>query len=221
MRAITKIRVKYSKKQDVRMMSHLDVISAVKNALDASGLPVCRRGAGKKICIAFGPPLPLGYTSCCELFDVEMLQRTEPEIVKQKLSEKMPPGFEIVSVYTVPVFSVPVDTAVNMAEYRILDMGDISGGDTKIKDFFSKKEYLIDRVTDKSVHTIDARPLVKEMNLNETGVSMMLRFGPKKTIKPDVLIQKVFSIGEELKASMKIERIAFYCETGDGALRSV
>jgi len=222
MKAITKIRVRYSKNQDVCLLSHLEVVSIIKNILEKSGLPVCHRGgANKKICIAFGPPLPVGYTSRCELFDVEMQQRVEPESVKESLSKNVPSGFEILSVYSVPVFSPPVDTAVNAAEYMVRNVENIKNRNLKIKEFYSEKEYLIERITDKSAHTIDARPLVKEINFVESGISLLLRFGPKRTIKPDVLIKKIFSLDEEQKASMKIERIAFYCETEDGVLRSV
>jgi len=221
MRAITKIRVKYSKNRDVCMLSHLEVVAIVKNSVEKSGLPVCLRGENKKLCIAFGPPLPVGYSSLCELFDVEMQQRVEPESAKQAFSKNIPSGFEVKSVYGVPVFSPPVDTAVNAAEYMVSNLKNIENGDLKIREFYSKNEYLIERITDKSAHTIDVRPLVKEIKFVENGIFLLLRFGPKRTIKPDVLIPKIFSLNEEQKMSMRIERIAFYCEKEDGVLRSV
>ncbi len=222
MRAITKLRVRYSKNQDVRMSSHLEVISTIKNCVDKSGLPVCRRGGvNKKMCIAFGPPLPAGYTSRCELFDAEMAQRVEPEAARLAMTANIRPGFEILSVSSIPVFSPPVDTAVNAAGYRIWNLGDIENRDEKIKEFLLKKEYPIERITDKSAHTIDARPLVREIEAAGDGISVLLRFGPKRTIKPDILVQKIFSMDETRKAAMLIERTSFYFEAGDGALRTV
>ena len=220
MRAITKLRVRYSKNQDARMSSHLEVISAIKNCVDRSGLPVCRRGGvNKKMCIAFGPPLPAGYTSRCELFDAEMLQRVEPEAALRAMAANIRPGFEILSVISIPVFSPPVDTAVNVAGYTLWNLGEIENRDGKLTEFLSKKEYPIERITDKSAHTIDARPLVREIAAAGEGISVLLRFGPKRTVKPDILVQKIFSLDEERRAAMRTERTSFYFENGDGALR--
>jgi hypothetical protein len=49
-------------------------------------------------------------------------------------------------------------------------------------------------------------------------IEMLLRFGPQKTAKPDVIIQKVFNLSDDEKSKLIINRDEFFYETANGEL---
>lgn len=236
MRAISKVRVRYAKKESLRFLTHLEVVSAIRQAVRRASLPVCiSSGFSPHPKISFGPPLAVGYTSNCELFDMEMSRRISAEEVEKLLSSNMPPAISIVSVLSVPVVSKSVELLVNVAKYSVemsLNLFSVSEANIKIKDFFSAKEFLVERITDKSRRTIDVRPLVIDMKYCEDKsshslmsfqeglgkIEMLLRFGPKKTAKPDVIIQKIFGLSDDERLTLKINRDEFFRETENGEL---
>ena len=219
MRAISKIRVKYTKEKPLRFLTHLEVVSAIRQAVRRASLPVCiSSGFSPQPKISFGPPLAVGYTSNCEIFDMEMFRRIGADEVEKALSSSMPPALGIISASSVPVVSKSVDLLVNAAKYSISVGVSVSIAEQKIKDFFSAKEFLIERITDKSRRTIDVRPLMVYMKYIDGKIEMLLRFGPQKTVKPDVVIQKVFGLTDDEKSGLIINRDQFFYETANGKL---
>ncbi|MDO8733764.1 MAG: TIGR03936 family radical SAM-associated protein [Elusimicrobiota bacterium] len=228
-RAISKIRVKYTKGKPLRFLTHLEVVSAIRQAVRRASLPVCiSSGFSPQPKISFGPPLPVGYTSNCEIFDMEMFRRIGADEVEKSLSSSMPPALGIISTSSVPVVSKSVELLVNAAKYSIeipskqqcsprLQSG-VSEANIKIKDFFSAKEFLIERITDKSRRTIDVRPLMVYMKYIDGKIEMLLRFGPQKTAKPDVIIQKVFGLADDEKSELIINRDEFFYEMANGEI---
>ncbi|PKM93008.1 MAG: hypothetical protein CVU80_00420 [Elusimicrobia bacterium HGW-Elusimicrobia-4] len=218
-RAISKIRVKYAKGKPLRFLTHLEVVSAIRQAVRRASLPVCMsNGFSPQPKISFGPPLAVGYTSTCEIFDMEMFRRIGADEVEKALSSSMPPALGIISASSVPVVSKSVELLVNVAKYSVEMSLQNDIAQTKIKDFFSSKEFLIERITDKSRRTIDVRPLMVYMKYTDGKIEMLLRFGPKKTAKPDVIIQKVFGLADDEKSELIINRDEFFYETANGEL---
>ena len=218
-RAISKIRVKYSKGKPLRFLTHLEVVSAIRQAVRRASLPVCMSsGFSPQPKISFGPPLAVGYTSNCEIFDMEMFRRIGSDEVEKALSSSMPPVLGIISASSVPVVSKSVELLVNAAKYSAEMSLQNEVAQIKIKDFFSAKEFLIERITDKSRRTIDVRPLMIYMKYTNGKIEMFLRFGPKKTAKPDVVIQKVFGLSDDEKSELIINRDEFFYETANGEL---
>ena len=218
-RAISKIRVKYSKGKPLRFLTHLEVVSAIRQAVRRASLPVCMSsGFSPQPKVSFGPPLAVGYTSNCEIFDMEMFRRIGADEVEKSLSSSMPPALGIISASSVPVVSKSVELLVNAAKYSAEMSLQNEVAQIKIKDFFSAKEFLIERITDKSRRTIDVRPLMIYMKYTNGKIEMFLRFGPKKTAKPDVVIQKVFGLSDDEKSELIINRDEFFYETANGEL---
>ncbi|MBI5573122.1 MAG: DUF2344 domain-containing protein [Elusimicrobia bacterium] len=219
-RAISKIRVKYTKGKPLRFLTHLEVVSAIRQAVRRASLPVCMSsGFSPQPKVSFGPPLAVGYTSNCEIFDMEMFRRIGADEVEKSLSLSMPSALGIISASSVLIISKSVDLIVNAAKYSVEMSLQNEVAQIKIKDFFSAKEFLIERITDKSRRTIDVRPLMVYMKYADGKIEILLRFGPKKTAKPDIIIQKVFNLSDDEKSELIINRDQFFYETANGELR--
>lgn len=194
-------------------------MSAIRQAVRRASLPVCiSSGFSPQPKISFGPPLSAGYTSNCEIFDMEMFRRIGANEVEKSLSSCMPSPLGIISASSVPVVSKSVELLVNAAKYSVEMSSQNEVAQIKIKNFFSAKEFLIERITDKSRRTIDVRPLMVYMKYTDGKIEMLLRFGPKKTAKPDVIIQKVFGLTDDEKTRLIINRDEFFYESANGEL---
>jgi radical SAM-linked protein len=68
----TRFRIRFEKGAGMRFTSHLDLLRTWERALRRSGLPLAfSQGHHPHIRMSFGPPLPLGYRSRAEVFDLE------------------------------------------------------------------------------------------------------------------------------------------------------
>jgi len=222
MKSIAKLRVMYAKKDKMRQTSHLDTVNTIRSCVRKSGLQVAQSGGvNPRLRIAFGPPLPAGYTSECEVFDIEVVRRIPPDEAKTLLAANFPAGIEVINVSSVPLLSPPIDSVLNCVRYVIEGLPVSSEHEHLISSFFAGSEYPIERITDKSSRIIDARQVVLEIKKDGERLVMLLRFGPKKTLKPDVILQKLFGLEEGQRAKLAIARTAFYNETQTGEIREI
>ncbi|MDD5686834.1 MAG: TIGR03936 family radical SAM-associated protein [Elusimicrobia bacterium] len=220
MKTIIKIRVKYAKQDPLRFLSHLEVVSAIRQGVRRANLPVCfSEGFSPQLKIAFGPPLSVGYTSTCEIFDMEMVSRVIPEEVKKSLLLSMPSSLGILAVTSVPVAAKSMELSMNVAKYSVKWLTTSENMiPVRIKDFFELKELLVERLTDKNKREIDVRPLVIDIKNIDGKIEMLVRFGPRKTVKPDMIIQKIFNLNDSERSALIINRDELFYETEDGRL---
>jgi radical SAM-linked protein len=222
LKTISKVRIKYSKSESVRFLSHLEVISSIRQSVRRANLPVCFScGFSPQLKISFGPPLAVSYTSSCEIFDMEIMCRVVPEEIKDILLKNMPSAFSVLDVSLIPVTTKSIESVVNVSKYSIW-FSDISVNKSNIlkniQNFLEAKEFLIERLTNKSKREIDVKPLMIDIKYFNEKIEMLLRFGPKKTVKPDVIIQKIFGLSDNEKILLKINRDEFFHETENGDL---
>ena len=76
----------------MRFTSHLDLMRTWERALRRSGLPLAfSQGHHPHLKMSFGPPLPLGYRSRAEVFDLEFAQPPAVDLA-ERLDAVLPDG---------------------------------------------------------------------------------------------------------------------------------
>lgn len=89
-------RIKYSKTGLIRFIGHLDTLRMLSRAVRASGLPInYSQGFNPHPKLSFGPPLPLGFSSECEFFDIELLEKEDSGAVEAALKPRLPKGITV------------------------------------------------------------------------------------------------------------------------------
>ena len=103
-----RIRITYSKgkatngnylanAEMIKFIGHLDMVRLWERALRRTDLPVAySAGFNPRQKLSFGPPLPLGIVSECEMIDIFFEKWITPENVKEELNKTLPPGIEII-----------------------------------------------------------------------------------------------------------------------------
>jgi radical SAM-linked protein len=213
---VMRLRLRFSKKGVVKFVSHLEQIEVFRRAARRSNLPIAfTAGFSPQVKSSYGPPLSVGQESLSEYMELYFTQRVSTEDVKAEISKVLPSGFGLLSIKKVPLTFPAIDILSNVAEYVIKDM---SVSQEIIDKFISQKEILIEKTKKEKTVKIDAKPLIKYFK-NETGIlKLQLRFGSGKTVKPEMILQKMLENQENYAKIYAIERTNLYVETKNGQI---
>lgn len=204
---IERYRIKYGKENIVRFVSHLEVVTFLRRAVRRSGLALnYSQGFNPQIRLALGPALPLGYESNTEFFDLELARAENPKKVKELLGAQMPAGFSIIEVRQIPLSLPSLEQGINLAEYEIFAELD----EEKIKTFLQLDKFVIIKSKKGKEEEIDLRPLILKLNRENGRLKLLLLFGPKKNVRPELILQKVFQLSEEAAKLTRVRRINLY-----------
>src|SRR5206468_319366 len=115
----TRFRIVFEKGEGMRFTSHLDLMRTWERTLRRSGLPLAfTQGYHPHLKMSFGPPLPLGYRSRAEVFDLEFSR--PPAIDLAERLNTVLPEFLAVVAYRPILFKTPsLMSQLEGASYRV------------------------------------------------------------------------------------------------------
>lgn len=97
-----RIRIKYRKGNEVKFISHRDLMRAVERAIRRSGIPIAySQGFNPHMKISWGNALKVGAVSEEEFFEIQIDDWVKPDGIKTALSLQMPKGLEISEAFLV------------------------------------------------------------------------------------------------------------------------
>ncbi len=112
-------RVAFSKTGDARFLSHRNTMDVLERAIRAAGLPArYSEGFNPHMKLSMGPALALGLESRHEVFDVEGIAPFGPDAAA-RISEKLPPGVEVLAVRELAQGEPSLAKAVKGARYAV------------------------------------------------------------------------------------------------------
>lgn len=95
-----KVRGFYTRKGDLKFISHLNTVDLLQRAIMYTGVRVLfSEGFNVHPKMSFGNPLPLGVSSSMEVFDVELEDGSDLEFVKEKANEYLPDEINITNLF--------------------------------------------------------------------------------------------------------------------------
>src|SRR5918912_3427909 len=96
--AVAKLRIRFRKGGDLRLISHHDLMRCFERMLRRAALPFhSTAGFNPKPRLVFALPLPLGVVGCQEVAELELDAVLPPEEVCARLARQAPPGLEILT----------------------------------------------------------------------------------------------------------------------------
>jgi len=214
-------RVRVSRQGPAGALTHLAQIEALRSAVVRSGLPFVPDGKRKRPRprISFGPAISVGYESLAEYFDLELAGPLSPEDIARRLSGAMEQGFAVQGLRRIPAFFPSLDASINIVRYEI--RGPFPPDcPARLSRLLGRAEIPIEKIKDGGarIERVDARPLIREAVLEEPGrLGLTLRFGPKRTVKPEALLRELLG-PEALIEGFLIIRRELLSETSSGEL---
>jgi len=184
-------RVHFSKTEEMRYTSHLDLQRTWERTIRRAGLPLSySQGFNPRPKINLGFALPLGITSECELLDIWLDQELADEDVAQALVDSAPPGIKVKDVSLVDLKSPKLPTLIDSACYRVTLLKETPNLGKRINELMISETLIRER----RGKTYDLRPLlnrIEAMSKNQKGqgrLEMCLRSKPGETGRPDEVL---------------------------------
>lgn len=97
-----RIKVKYKKGEEVKFISHRDLMRAFQRAVRRAGLPISySQGFNPHMKISWGQALKVGATSDSEFAELQFEGWINPKEARQRLNHTLPRGLEILEAFVV------------------------------------------------------------------------------------------------------------------------
>ena len=115
-----RLRIKFSRGEEIKFISHLDLMRCWERALRRAAVPLAySEGFSPHPRISMAAPLALGVTSEAELMDINVTRWVSPHWFASGLSRQLPTGLSIIGVFPVATTLPSLQAAVRLAEYRV------------------------------------------------------------------------------------------------------
>ncbi len=231
--SVQRLRFRMTRHGDVRFLSHLEQIEMVRRMVRRAEMPMTyTAGFHPQMKASFGPAISVGYESECELFDLELTERLEPQQAWDRISAQVPEGFAISKASRVPIFFPSLESLLNRVEYNIQVPAELlnkNGAELEheLKNFLAREELFLEKIkkkagqADKKIQ-MDLKLLILKANWLWQGKGALfqiaLRFGPGKNVKPERVLQLLMGWTEDEVMKLTVNRKAFWIEKSDGTL---
>lgn len=161
-----RLRIRFCRGQEVKFISHLDILRLWQRALHRAGISVAySEGFSPHPRISLAAPLPIGVTSQAELMGILCTKWVSPHFFTAAVSQQLPPGIEILQVYQVALTMPSLQSQVRYAEYGVeveteKGQGDIESAVTSL---LSIKHLPWQHQRDTGTRNYDLRALIDDL----------------------------------------------------------
>ena len=115
-----RLRVRFSRGEEIKFISHLDIIRLWQRALNRAGIVLAySQGFTPHPRISLAAPLALKITSEAELMDVFCTKWVSPHFFVTAVSQQLPAGIKILQVYPINLTMPSLQSHVRYAEYKV------------------------------------------------------------------------------------------------------
>jgi len=211
-----RIRIRWRKEAPVRFISHLDCMRALERTIRRADLPVAfTEGFNPHMKIAFGPPLPLGFTSQEEYLDL-YLESAFPDHLFGRLSASLPNGFAVDTYRPIFTGGQSLSAMLNRAEYLAVCPGSRPDAADRAREFRDRDEVMVMR--EKKGREVDIRRSVLDISAEELSAAAAYRFtlvlGEPNVAKPLEVVRAVTGMSAEEALTVRVRRMRLYTARG-------
>lgn len=190
---VSRYRLRFSKREALRFISHHDLMRVFELALRRSGLKVAHtQGFNPHPKVSFALALPLGVESLDEIVDIDFEHEAEPpapETIVQQLGKVMPPGLTLLSgeIATGRPRVIAVEYECELPP----DYAELDELQDRLKAFLESETHPFtrDRGKGKPPRSFDARALTERAALEGRRLTMRLKLEQEGGMKPSDLLQ--------------------------------
>lgn len=182
-------RIKYTKGDSVKYISHLDFLRSINRSFKRGKIPVkYSNGFNPHVLLTIALPCPVGVSSVCELLDIELYEKMEPGEIKIRLSKSLPAGIEALEVWERN--EGPDFFEISSALYKV-DF--TSAKQIDLQKFIDEPIIMIEKKSKRGMKEVNIKDFVRDMKLNIEGenkysLDIIIDAGAKSNLKPELLL---------------------------------
>ena len=194
---MAKLRLKITKGNSIRYVSHLDFAGTIERAVRRAKLPAAySEGFNPHMKLAFASALAVGVTSEAEYLDLELTEAVDIALLAARLKPQLPAGIELKAAKYVEQHSKALMAVVNLATYEIivsLTPGEVwAAVETSIDNFNREVEVIYVKQSPKGRREIDIKEYLTEQvivkplpaNQQKLILNLSIKITPAGSVKP-------------------------------------
>ncbi len=228
---VQKIQFEFQKVEELRYLSHLELMRALQRALRRAGVPLAyTQGFNPQPRVSVAQALAVGVEGLRELGEVELTSRVEPADLLAGWNTQLPSELKILRAWEAPLNGPSLSAGVRGAAYQVRlvpngwDPTTLAalGNAGACADFLAQGPIPVEVSKKGQTVTLDARPFVQEFTAtSEDGYpqwQLILRAGLGGSVKPQAVMRRFLgqrvSPGEldRMISSLRITRTALALE---------
>lgn len=208
------VRLRFSKTDRCKYISHLDINRCMSRALTRAKIPLWyTEGFNPHPYMSFSLPLSLGIESFVESMDIKIIGNITNDEIKKKMNEMLPNGIRILEVYD--DFRQDKDIAYSDYVFRI-QFNDNETALQKINNVLNSDEIIAERKVKKGKRKIfketNLKPFIHKFNSSIRGEDIILNLrlmaGIEKNLNPTLLFDTIIKLIDMDFEWKSISRIA-------------
>lgn len=189
---VQRIRLVFSKTGNTRFIGHLDTVKTLERAINRAQIPVAyTQGFNKRLRMQLADPLPLGFSSECEMADLWLAEMIDPAAAMVQLEPVLPNGVMLHGVTQVPISEPALQTQTIEAVYLVRPFLNIEDGELQ-----SRLDGLLQSSSipmERNGKEYDLRPRIVSIDLSEerpqgTSITMRLTLSQGLNGRPDEVL---------------------------------
>jgi radical SAM-linked protein len=187
--ATQRVRLRFAKRGDLRLVSHHDVVRAFERMLRRAELPVAHsQGFNPRPKVVFPLSLALGIEGRREIVELELTEPLEPALVLDRLSAVAPPGL---ALFEPEALMTSRAGQVRAVRYELpIPAERRTGAAAAIGEFLRVTERPYIRHREGRRIPIDLRPFVIALTLDEDGfLRLNMQMSPGGSARPEEVLE--------------------------------
>jgi radical SAM-linked protein len=205
---VSSVAILFEKGIELRFTSHLDLMRTWERVLRRSGLPLAfSQGHHPHIRMSFGPPLPLGYRSRAEVFDLEFARPPAVDLA-ERLNAVLPGSLQVLAFRPILFKTPSLMSQLEGASYRVRFPGGFLAEtgiapeqlraelETRIAGLLAQEHLIVRRQSEGQIREFDARSSLVALEPSSAETPAVLEvhalFIPRGQVRPDDLVALLF-----------------------------
>jgi radical SAM-linked protein len=161
-----RLRIRFSRGEEIKYISHLDLMRLWQRALNRAGIALAySEGFNPHPRMSLALPLALGVTSDTELMDIVLEKFVSPHSFTAAVGQQLPPGITMSGVFNAPPTMPSLQSQVRQAEYTVAIATDKEKNDIEstLNSLLDKESLPWQHQRDTGPHKYDLRPLIDDL----------------------------------------------------------
>ncbi len=203
----------FSKKGDLRFISHLDLLRTFIRSARRAGIPIaCSKGFNPQPRFIFAAPLAVGVEGENEYLDLYLMEPWEPDQILESLNIQLPDGLRVHKTKQVDLRRPPLSAIVQAAFYKVFLAPLTPALEGAVSAILNAETIMLERKDKKKdLKTLDIRPYIYLLSMKKCAgekgmLFMLLATGNKGGTRPQEVMSLLTPGGSGGKTETKIIR---------------
>ena len=219
---------KFTKEENIKFISHLDVLKTIQKNIRRAGLPVeFSQGFNPHMNTSIAQPLSVGVYSSGEYMDMVLTTEMDEKEIVDKLNATAPSGIKYISATAIPYTEgekkVPQAMAlIDAARYTIkVKYSDLSNLEEEMNKLLETKEWITVKKSKKGEKEVNLRTFIKDFSFwikdEYLVLNVLISTGSREHLSADLLVSYIQekTSNAVLDAFVNIKREEMYFYKGD------